>query len=135
MGGRILVIDGDRDTRDVLHAGLTHAGCEVVTAETAEAGIALAHASPFDLVITEFLIPTHSGRCVVETLHTSPDTAAVPVVVWTASALPEIGRRVLRAGGIYWTKPARLTEILPEVAELLRAVRSTSPQETGEARA
>ncbi len=119
MKGKVLVIDSDADTRHMLRTALTYEDYEVVTAGTAEEGLRLVSTCQPDLVVTEFLVPAYTGRCVVETLHDEPPTASLPVVVWTATALPEVAERVKRARGIYWTKPASLTEVLPRIRALV----------------
>ncbi len=121
MGGRILVIDSDFDTRIMLKHLLTFVGHEVLTASNPEEALSQAAAWDPDLVITEFLVPARGGRCVLEELRHRSGSDSLPVIVWTATDLPDVAQRVRRAGGIYRTKPTRLDQIVPLVERLVGA--------------
>jgi DNA-binding response OmpR family regulator len=63
---RILVIDDDRLVRFTIRTALEHAGHTVVEAEDGVRGLAAFDAAPFDLVITDLLMPEKEG---VETVR------------------------------------------------------------------
>lgn len=58
---RILLIDDDHDIRVFLAAVLRHAGFEVTTAADGRHGVALFRQHPFDLVITDLVMPAQNG--------------------------------------------------------------------------
>ena len=64
--GRILVVDDDHLVRFTIRTALEQAGHQVVEAENGERGLAAFDAAPFDLVITDLLMPEKEG---VETVR------------------------------------------------------------------
>jgi DNA-binding response OmpR family regulator len=62
---RILIIDDDDLLRGVISKALGYAGHEVVQAGDGQQGVDLFHATTFDLVITDLVMPVQEG---VETI-------------------------------------------------------------------
>ena len=58
---RILVIDDDPDTRELLEQTLTPAGHEVILAADGREGVERHRTSPADLVITDIYMPKQGG--------------------------------------------------------------------------
>ena len=93
MRKRVLLIDSDDDTRAVLATLLTHVGYRVAAAASADQGVKLAGAFRPHAIVTEFLVPARGGRCVIERLRARPGTRAIPTIVFTATAMPEVAAR------------------------------------------
>jgi CheY-like chemotaxis protein len=66
---RILLIDDDDMTRGVVRRMLEAAGHEVAEATDGHAGIALYHARPSDVVITDILMPERDGLETIRALR------------------------------------------------------------------
>ncbi len=78
---RVLVIEDDPTTRDVLRRYLTRAGLEVSEADTGPGGLdAFAQGAP-DLVILDLMLPGIDGLDVCERIRR---TSAVPIMILTA---------------------------------------------------
>jgi DNA-binding response OmpR family regulator len=58
---RILVIDDNAPTRDILRQALEQAGYEVVEAPDGRVGIARQRAMPAEVIITDILMPEQEG--------------------------------------------------------------------------
>jgi CheY-like chemotaxis protein len=58
---RILVIDDEKDIRDLLRVLLESKGYEVVEAENGDAGLRVFRSMPIDLVMTDILMPEKEG--------------------------------------------------------------------------
>lgn len=58
---RILVIEDDDEVRELLESLLTRDGHEVATAANGKLGVATFLAQPFDLVITDIIMPEKDG--------------------------------------------------------------------------
>jgi YesN/AraC family two-component response regulator len=58
---RILIIDDDPHTRELLRLVLKHESHEVVEASNGREGMALFRAEPTDLVISDILMPEQEG--------------------------------------------------------------------------
>ncbi|MGV8910479.1 MAG: response regulator transcription factor [Propionicimonas sp.] len=78
---RVLVIEDDPTTRDVLRRYLTRAGLDVAEADNGANGLdAFAHGAP-DLVILDLMLPGIDGLDVCERIRR---TSAVPIMILTA---------------------------------------------------
>ncbi len=123
MRKRVLLIDSDDDTRAVLATLLTHVGYRVAGAASADEGVKLAGAFRPHAIVTEFLVPARGGRCVIERLRARTGTRAIPTIVFTATAIPEVAARVEAAGGVYRAKPLTPSDLLPDIDRLVGAPR------------
>lgn len=75
---RILVIDDDPAIRDSLQVMLGTAGYDVWATGSGTAGLEKHLVSPFDLVVTDIVMPDLDGLEIIRTLKSA--TAGVPVV-------------------------------------------------------
>jgi len=78
--GRILVVDDDRDLRELLAAVLTSAGYEVLTAENGAAALSVLRTVLPDLIILDLMMPVMNGWQFREAQSALPDYAQIPVV-------------------------------------------------------
>jgi signal transduction histidine kinase len=86
--GRILVVDDEPASRDVLTRQLTRQGHTVGQAEHGEAALARLHAEPFDLVLLDMMMPVLDGFSTLRALKTDPALRHLPVIM--ISALDEL---------------------------------------------
>jgi two-component system OmpR family response regulator len=116
---RILVIEDDQATADYIARGLTQEGHLAEVARTGKDGLFLAMSEPFDVIVTDRMLPAPDGLSIVRTLRAS--TVATPVLVLTA--LGDVERRVegLDAGADdYLAKPFAFSELYARVRALAR---------------
>ena len=100
---------------------LSQAGYHVVTADSAERGLEIAHESAPDLILMDIRRPQMDGLAAVRALKDDRTTHDVPVIAVTACALPGDEHLLLSAGcDGYVAKPTRYRELLAEVAGALR---------------
>jgi CheY-like chemotaxis protein len=116
----ILIVEDHPTMRDAMRLVLEEDGYEVDDATDGEAGIAAVRARPPDIVLLDLNIPVVSGAQVLETLKADPATAAVLVVIVTATG--EEGRQRVLAQGAdgYITKPFSPLALLRTVERVLR---------------
>jgi CheY-like chemotaxis protein len=67
--GRILVLDDDDAVRRLLHETLTDAGYQVLSARDGREGMRLVAEQPFDLVVTDLIMPGQEGIETIGNLH------------------------------------------------------------------
>ncbi|MDQ3364534.1 MAG: response regulator [Myxococcota bacterium] len=125
----LLVLEDDRDTRELFAASLTKLGAEVRSASTAEA--ALAHLETWrpDAVLCDLHMPGVDGYSFLAQVQQQPALRGIPVIAISASH-PDIERsRALEAGfAAHLTKPSKLSEIISAVTTLVQRERSgTAP--------
>ena len=81
-------------------------------------GIEMVKAEKPKLVLLDLNLPDINGAEVLQVLQSTPETAAIPVVVLSANAMPTQIERLLAAGARnYLTKPFDLNQFLAVVDE------------------
>ncbi len=109
VGPRVLVVEDDPVNRELITHFLEQEGCEVLEAETGEAGLERAAAEQPDLILMDLHLPDLTGYEVTRRLKADPATRATPVVALTAFALRGDEARGREAGcDGYLTKPVDL---------------------------
>jgi two-component system response regulator AtoC len=122
MSSRILLIEDDEAFRRMLEEALADLGHEVVSAGSAEDGLALARAplgeGEFDLILTDVRLPGMTGVEALPLLReASPGTE---IIVMTAYTDHETALDAMRHGAVdFFTKPFRLSEMQIVVARAL----------------
>jgi len=118
---KILVVEDERDLRQVLDYNLAQAGHEVLLAETGTEGLSLAREQRPDLILLDLMLPDLAGTEVCKSLKDTPATRSVPVVMVTAKG-EEIDRVVGFELGAddYIVKPFSVRELLLRVQAILR---------------
>ncbi|WP_431066532.1 response regulator [Methylotuvimicrobium sp.] len=94
-GVKVLVVDDDPKSVELLSAYLLEPGYIVLKAYGGMDGIALAKRQRPDLLVLDLMMPGINGFDVVETLKQNPETADIPIVVVTAKTLAAEDRAVL----------------------------------------
>lgn len=117
---RILVVDDDRDLRDLVAFKLRHAGFAVATAPDGTTALAMIRLCRPDLVILDIMMPGPSGIDVCRQLREDPATAAMPVILLTARTNHAFANAGLATGADrHMRKPFSPRELLDEVEALL----------------
>jgi CheY-like chemotaxis protein len=95
-------------------------GIDLVTATTAELGLALVGARRPEAIIMDIHLPGMSGLQALSALRASPTTASIPVIALTAAASEKERTRGLEAGFFrYLTKPVQVDELLGALEAIL----------------
>jgi DNA-binding response OmpR family regulator len=81
---KILVVEDNLDTRELLHLYLMMGGFSVITAEDGREGLDAAEAEHPDLIITDISMPHLNGIEMTRLLRAKADFESVPIVVLTA---------------------------------------------------
>ena len=107
---RILVVDDERDIREVVKTTLQDNGYKVVEAsdgvEAYAAAADAAVAEKPDLIVLDLMLPKLNGFEVLEKLKQNPQTSYIPVVILTARGQAQDETRAFRSGATdYMTKP------------------------------
>lgn len=110
---RILVADDDPSVRELCQIILGTEGYDVLLAESAEEGIALAREQRPDLVLLDWMMPGVDGMDALLALKKDPATAEIPVVMLTAlDGMPQITLATYNGADGYVTKPFEVDDLL-----------------------
>jgi CheY-like chemotaxis protein len=116
---KILVVEDDADSLDLLSFSLASKGAIVEGVQTAEAALASATQGVPDIVITDVELPDADGCSLLGKLRALPGVASVPAVALTGYATPSVGDRVRSAGFQHLlTKPVLLAELTQTLVKL-----------------
>lgn len=120
----VLVVDDDREIRDLLQRFLTRHGYRADTAADGRAMARLLATARFDLVVLDIMLPGEDGLAICRRLRA---TSSLPVIMLTALA-EETDRIIgLELGADdYLTKPFNPRELLARIRAVLR--RAGPPQ-------
>jgi len=130
---RILVVDDNPNTRELMHELLSSRGYEVIAvpdAAYAEAEI-LGHIP--DLVLSDVVMPGKSGYELCRELKENPATRLVPIVLITGLSEREDRVRGIEAGADdFLSKPIFPEELFARVKSLIKLKEFTDELETAE---
>ena len=130
---RILVVDDDRTTRELLRLQLRSAGYSVETAADGYAALARVRRKGFDLVLLDVWMKGMDGLEMLSRLHDEPSRPKV--VVMTADGTSETLLRAIRGrADRYTTKPVEPKDLLELVTEVLASKPAQRPIEVISAR-
>jgi DNA-binding response OmpR family regulator len=129
MASKILVVDDDLDTITYLRTLLTQHGHQVVSAENGMQALKLAHSEAPDLIILDVMMPNMDGYEVARSLRRHPETALIPILMFTAKTQTEDKVAGYQAGvDIYLTKPVHPVELQANIKALLLQRKSVSDE-------
>lgn len=121
-GYKILLVDDDPLSVELLRDLLAWHGIAVVHAPAAEEGLALAARERPDLVMIDLSLPGMNGLDATRLLKQDPATRRVPVVMVSARAMKGDRQAALAQGcDAYLTKPLDTRTLAGEILALLRA--------------
>lgn len=94
----MLLVEDNQLNRELVCDLLGDLGWTVIAVADAASGIERAKAEPFDGILMDLSLPDLDGLSAVGILKAEPRCRDVPVVAFTAHAMPEDRRRALAAG-------------------------------------
>ncbi len=118
----ILYIDDTENNRILVTRRLEKRGYQVVTAENAGQGLALAASSLPDVILMDMGMPDVDGWSATRELKANPKLRHIPVVALTAHAMQGDREKALEAGcDDYETKPFDFPRLFQKIEEHLAA--------------
>lgn len=116
----VLLVEDVEDNRELARMLLEAAGHDVVEAHDGAAAVAMATASPPDLVLMDLSLPEMDGWEAMRRLRGDERTRELPIVALTAHAMQGDRERVLAAGfNGYIPKPLEVSNFIAQLATFL----------------
>ncbi len=120
MARRVLVVDDSATLRRVLTMHLESGGYEVELASDGAEALERVQRAPFDLVLTDFVMPRLNGYQLAQAIRSIPSLARLPVVLVSARAEAVAARFVAQTGAAGWiAKPFSSAQLLTVVGRAL----------------
>src|SRR5215471_12169712 len=119
---RILIVDDEANTLASLSRAFRLAGHEAVVCDNAARALELARSQPFDLILSDVVMPRRDGLSLLEDLKNAGLTA--PVVMMSGQAHIEMAVRATRLGALdFLEKPLTTEKLLVTVQNALKLTR------------
>ncbi len=121
MKTKILLVEDNPATMEVMQQELEILGYEVAVARDGAEAVDMANSELPDLIIMDILMPKMDGGEATKQIRKNPKTQAIPVLAATAKALPEDRERCLESGcDAYIAKPFSYKELQDVIKKLLK---------------
>ena len=122
---RVLVVDDEADTRDLIRRVLEESHARVILASSADEALALLNSHTPDVILSDIGMPVRDGYSLIASVR--EQGVKTPAAAITAFARADDQARALRAGyQTHITKPVDPVELVTAVA----ALASTCPDRT-----
>lgn len=95
---KIMVVEDDASLREIYSIRITAEGYDVVSAGDGEEALAVAVREKPDLILSDVMMPKISGFDMLDILRSTPETAAIKVVMMTALSADDQRQRGERLG-------------------------------------
>ena len=121
-GVRVLVVDDDASTRELLSEALGAAGARVISADSARQAFQLLGSNGADVLISDIAMPEEDGLSLIRRIRALPgEVARIPAIALTAFARADDRASAIEAGyQIHLAKPVELVDLQAGLVELVR---------------
>ena len=121
MAKKILLVDDEKDIRDLLEFNLETEGYKTYKAKDGEEALQMARRKQPDLILLDIMLPKKDGFEVIRELRSDKTTAGIPVIFLTAkdSEIDEVVGLELGADD-YIIKPISIRKLLARVKKSFR---------------
>jgi two-component system, cell cycle response regulator DivK len=121
MQTRILLVEDDPGTIEVMQQELEVLGYEVTVAENGEEGVQMAVSQLPDLIVMDIRLPKMDGLRAATLIRDNPNTGNIPILAATVNALAGDREKSLEAGcSDYIAKPFTHRELGAAIKRLLK---------------
>ena len=118
---KVLVIDDEILIREVVKAALNHSNFEAITLESPNQADAVIRKTKPDLILMDLYMPELNGLELLRTLKKDPETARIPVIIFSGSQEREDVIGGQKAGVYeYVTKPVDNRVLIAKIRDVLR---------------
>jgi CheY-like chemotaxis protein len=120
---KILVVDDDASSLELIEAMLVPNGYEIITANDGSKAVAIIIEKKPDLILLDIMMPGLDGYSTLTKIKENKTISKIPVVMLTAMGFQLNKELALRFGAVgYITKPVELAELLKTISRLLPVV-------------
>jgi two-component system nitrogen regulation response regulator NtrX len=122
MSAKILIVDDEANTLASLSRAFRLAGHEAVVCDNAARALELAQEQPFDLILSDVVMPRRDGLALLEDMRNAG--VVTPVVMMSGQAHIEMAVRATRLGALdFLEKPLTTEKLLVTVDNAMKLTR------------
>jgi CheY-like chemotaxis protein len=125
MSLKILIVEDNPDSRNLLHFLLTCKGFSVTTAVDGAEGFYMAKVEIPDLLITDLMMPNVDGIELIKQIRGETEIAAMPILVYTAYGAETVDQAIAAGANQTFYKPIDLDSMLEYIQELLNSAKAS----------
>jgi DNA-binding response OmpR family regulator len=116
---RVVLVEDDRETRELLATLLRNEGFEVLEAANGLKLISILHADRPDLIVLDVNLSWIDGFELCRSVKRNEEFREIPVVFLSGRSSPDDARRGLESGGeAYFSKPVDFANFLSTIREI-----------------
>jgi CheY-like chemotaxis protein len=115
----VLLVEDDRSVRRYLEVTLQRSGYTVITAADGLEAMKIALSSPFDVVVTDAVMPNLSGQELARFLRGNPKLSHLPIVLLTGQGNKDAVASAENLIDAFLYKPVKAEELKSCLAGLL----------------
>jgi diguanylate cyclase len=117
----ILIVDDERDNRELLDVILTSEGYRILTAASGAEALATSAQERPDLMVLDVMMPGMTGYEVATRIKGDPATSGISILMFSALSAPDARMLGLSAGADdYLAKPVVYADLVSRVKNLLQ---------------
>ncbi len=122
-GTRVLVVDDDPDSNEVVSTILAVHGAAIRVASSAREALDVLKQWKPDIVVTDIGMPEEDGHSLLQAMRREPTLARIPAIALTAYATRDDRLRILGAGFIlHLAKPVDAEELVASAATVVSTI-------------
>lgn len=121
MNNKILIVEDEKDIRDLIIYALQAKGYETISADDGEKALKMLKENKPDLVILDWMLPSVSGLEICRNIRRDKNIKNIPIIMLTAKITEDDKILGLDSGADdYITKPFSTAELSSRVKAILR---------------
>jgi two-component system cell cycle response regulator DivK len=126
MPRKVLIVEDNQDSRELVVKVLKSKGYLTIEAEDGEEALEKARAEKPDLVLLDISLPKLNGYEVAQRLKAMEEFQEIPIVAFTAHAMKGDREKVIVAGFEgYISKPVNIRELPDQIRYFIRGKRES----------
>src|ERR1051325_3740654 len=86
---RILLVDDEEINHEILELSLGQTDFLLASASNVAEALKIVETEPPDILITDAMMPGESGFSLIEKIRSRPQTARMPIILWTILEQPD----------------------------------------------
>lgn len=121
VGLRVLLVEDEPDSRELIETVLESCGVHVTAAADAERALSILKSASFDVILSDIGLPGRDGYELMKAVRAEPAFTKIPTAAVTAYARPDDRLRALGVGyQMHVSKPVEPAELVAVVTNLAR---------------